>query len=130
MTIEGIPEDWELVKFDVPRDGDWLINSSGQPEQSRGKYSTVWPIIRKIECPKRYRPFANAAELKPYRDRWIQRSDVHDTKETLPAGCFRVHAYNDHHIWTSDGRSFSYEQMLSEGKTFDDGSPFGVEVTT
>ena len=126
MTIEGIPEGWELVKFGVPKSGDWLINSSGEPEQSKGTFATVWPIIRKIVKPKRYRPFANAAEFEPHRDRWVRRSHAGrpDAK-----GCYKVCAYDNWGIFDR-GSKISYEEMFNDGRQFDDGTPFGVEVTS
>ena len=128
MTIEGIPEGWELVKFDVPRDGDWLINSSGQPEQSRGTYTTVWPIIRTIERPKQYRPFANAAEFKPHRDRWVK---LLISKSDGVYLTYRVATYDDWGV-IFGGSKESYGNVFNR-YVFDnlDGTtePFGVEVT-
>lgn len=131
MSIEGIPEGWELVRIGRPAIGELKISHKGEPievlhEEYCGLDSV---IIRKIEKPKLYRPFANAAEFAPHRDRWIQRSDKHDTPDTIPAGCFRVTAYNDHHYWTVEGKATSYEQAFNDGKCFDDGTPFGIEVT-
>lgn len=129
--IEGIPDGWELVRFDYVNDGESYLGRHGEiclyvlsePTQLKRL------IVRKIEKPKRYRPFANAAEFEPHRDRWIKRSDKADTHETMPAGCFRVTAYNDHYFWTSAIGATSYEKAFEDGKCFDDGSPFGVEVT-
>jgi hypothetical protein len=120
-SIEGIPEGWELVRFGVPQNGDWLINSSGHPEQSKGKYTTVWPIIRKIEKPKTYRPFANAAEFEPHRDRWIKQTLGDSVSFT------RIGGYGKEGV-TIQGNAYTYQQLL-DNRTFDDGSPFGVEVT-
>ncbi len=130
MTIEVLPG-WELVRIGKPVvNVDWVIGSSGLPELfSWATDSYNWPIIRKIEKPKKYRPFANAAEFEPHRDRWIRRSSKHDTPDTIPAGCFKVTAYNDHHYWTVDGSYTSYEQAFNDNKCFDDGTPFGIEVT-
>lgn len=129
--IEGIPDGWELVRIGIPIVGvDWVVNRDGTAVLCEVEhYAKNWPIIRKIEKPKRYRPFANAAEFEPHRDRWIQRSDKHDTPDTIPAGCFRVTAYNDHHYWTVFNKATSYEQAFNDGKCFDDGTPFGIEVT-
>ena len=128
--IEGIPDGWELVRVGPVKYGEWRLMDNGKVMQWTTALPSIgWAVVlRKIEKPKQYRPFANAAEFKPFRDRWIQRSAKHDTKDTLPAGCFKVVSYNDHHVWTVDGKTISYEQMFAEGKTFDDGSPFAVEV--
>ena len=131
--IEGIPDGWELVRIGKPKVGEYYIDVTGSIYKALDTTPTVlhWymPIIRKIEKPKQYRPFANAAEFEPHRDRWIQRSDKHDTLDTIPAGCFRVTAYNDHHFWTVFKEATSYEKAFGDGKCFDDGTPFGIEVT-
>ena len=123
MNIEGIPEGWELVKFGVPQDGDWLINSSGHPEQSEGNFKTVWPIIRKIERPKTYRAFANAAEFEPHRDRWVRR--------IANGGAFLVSDYSEEGFCYDELSPVSWEELFNMGYVFDDdGTPFGVEVTS
>lgn len=131
--IEGIPDGWELVRIGKPLVGEYYIDVTGSVYKALDITPAVlhWhvPIVRKIEKPKRYRPFANAAEFEPFRDRWVKRSSKHDTYDTIPAGCFRVTAYNDHHYWTGDGISISYEESFNDGKCFDDGTPFGIEVT-
>lgn len=128
--IEGIPDGWELVRIGQVIDGEYYLGMNGKILFCEGVFDgKAYVVIRKIEKPKRYRPFASAAEFEPHRDRWIRRSDKNDTPETMPAGCFRVTAYNDHHCWTGDGSSMSYEDLFDDGKCFDDGTPFGVEVT-
>lgn len=131
MTIEGVPDGWELVRIGRPMLGEFRIDAIGKPIAVTDNQICAMdcPIIRKIEKPKQYRPFANAAEFEPHRDRWIQRSSKHDTPDTIPAGCFRVTAYNDHHYWTNGGHCITYEQAFNDGKCFDDGTPFGIEVT-
>ena len=131
-SIEGIPEGWELVRVGRAMPGHDYVYADGSVKVYDGNAESDkrnYVIIRRIERPKQYRAFSNAAEFEPHRDRWIQRSAKHDTKDTLPSGCFKVVSYNDHHVWTVDGKTISYEQMFSDNKTFDDGSPFGVEVT-
>lgn len=126
--IEGIPDGWELLGVRCAEPLEKFIDDDGSITTWAGKKksSRVFPIIRKK--PKQYRAFANAAEFEPHRDRWVRRSGKHDTPETMPAGCFRVTAYNDHHYWIGDGDRVSYIQSFEDGKCFDDGTPFGVEV--
>lgn len=66
-----------------------------------------------------YRPFANAAEFAPHRDRWIQRF--------YGDGCFKVVAYDDTSVYTRDGES-RYTTYFTNGFKFEDGTPFGVLV--
>jgi hypothetical protein len=86
-----------------------------------------FPILRKIEVPKQYRPFANGEEFKPHRDRWVTRIDKNDTV-ACPGAC-RIVAYDDQGIlW--DRWSQTWQDAFDAGRCFDDdGTPFGVEVT-
>ena len=126
-SIEGIPEGWELVRVGHPVLGvDTFLGDDGTIvfcSFNSARMNCV--IIRKIEKPKQYRAFANAAEFKPHRDRWIRRSHAGrpDAK-----GCYRAFAYDEWGVFDR-GSKFSYKEMFNEGRRFDDGSPFGVEVT-
>ena len=131
MTIEGIPEGWELVRVGHPViEVEWVLNHYGDPILFSGNPNvnpgSNWPIIRKIERPKQYRPFANAAEYEPHRDRWIRRSH---TGRPGAKGCYRAFAYDEWGVFDRGTKS-SYEEMFSEGRQFDDGTPFGVEVVS
>ena len=126
MSIEGIPDGWELVRIGVPKTGDWMINAEREPYQAICDYCTFWPIIRKIEKPKRYRPFANAAEFEPHRDKWLvffdyEYSDLSDQKS-------RVLVYGDDRFWIGeDGSMYDWNEAFKSWQ-FEDGTPFGVEV--
>jgi hypothetical protein len=131
MQVEGIPDGWYFVRVGKVKLGEFYVNNEGFAREwtTSGESGFAnYVVISKIEKPKRYRPFANAAEFEPHRDRWIMRGDRSDTEETTPSGCFRVAAYNDHHFWTTDGRTKDYAEALEDGKKFEDGTPFGVEV--
>jgi hypothetical protein len=81
--------------------------------------------------PKKYRPFANAAEFKPHRDRWVKI-----VSEDNNCGCqleesvgdeLSIHGCSEHSVcvwegWMTYGDAFKCF-------VFDDGTPFGVEVT-
>lgn len=124
MKIEGVPEGWELVRIGPLYSGQpcQYIDWEGNIETHDGKdYMCEWaPIVKKIEKPKRYRPFASAEEFKPHRDRWIDAVDKN--------GCWRVCAYSDTHIYVNSYRSVSYVDAFGD-YVFDDGTPFGIEVT-
>lgn len=66
----------------------------------------------------KYRPFANAEEFKPHRDRWL-----------LENGCTfcRVLRYEDGGLWLASG-FFSWYGTL-QTLTFDDGTPCGELVS-
>jgi len=96
--VPVVPEGWEFLGFGVPCVGDhWLDSGLKIRQWTSGIYSAK-PIIRKIETPNGYRPFASAEEFNSaHRDRW----------------------------WHC---GLNWEESF-EIKLFDDGTPFGVEVT-
>ncbi len=128
-NIEGVPEGWELVRVGVVHHGEWRLMDDGSIRQwlTIGP-STGWAVVlRKIEKPATYRPFANAEEFKPHRDRWIKfllaESDgVYYT--------FRVAKYDDWGV-VFGGSKETYQAVFNR-YVFDnlDGTtePFGVEV--
>ena len=130
MTIEGIPEGWELVRVGKVLAGEFFINSDGGAHEALSAVDFHGcAVIRKIEKPKRYRAFENAAEFKPHRDRWIK---------LLIAGsdgvysAYRVATYDDWGV-IFGGSKESYGHVFDR-YVFDnlDGTtePFGVEVTS
>jgi hypothetical protein len=125
-NVPGVPDGWELVALRVPKQGEMFLNVRGEPQKALHESDQIWPIIRKIEKPKQYRPFANAEEFKPHRDRWICRL-FNGRPEAK--GCYKISAYDDSGTSSNDGKT-SYREMFEEGRAFDDGTPFGVEVTS
>jgi hypothetical protein len=126
--IEGIPDGWELVRVGKLMPGDYWLDGNGLvarwdfPHRSaEGNYA----IIRKIEKPPQYRAFANGAEFKPHRDRWLARVDESGLRID---GEFQHDGFDNTGIWLGSNH-LSYKDALGRGHTFDDGSPFGVEVT-
>lgn len=121
MKIEGVPEGYELVRIGPLYSGQpcQYIDWEGNIETHDGKdYMCEWaPIVKKIEKPKRYRPFASAEEFRPFRERWWRHvTDLEGTAHPPRAHC------NDG--WLTDSWVRLFERI-----EFDDGSPFGVEVT-
>jgi hypothetical protein len=125
--IPGVPEGWELVHANRHAIyGEHYIGSDGVVRKclSEKELMYAFPIIRKIEKPAKYRPFANAEEFKPHRDRWICR--LYDGRPDAK-GCYKVSAYDDRGTFANDGKT-SYQDMLEDGRVFDDGTPFGVKI--
>lgn len=122
QQIEGMPDGWRLVRIGTPNKGDCFIDAQGDVKHCSGGYHALgYAIIEKIEQPKQYRPFANAAEFEPHRDRWIKRPDAQDRK-------FKVIMFDDCGVCCYECR-YSYAHLFEYGTVFDDGSPFGVEMT-
>jgi hypothetical protein len=84
--------------------------------QERTESGFIVPIIRKIEKPARYRPFASAEEFKPHRDRWWYRDDQDGRRHFPPA------SYSD------DAHNGANWKHRFETSFFDDGTPFGVQI--
>ena len=116
-------EGWEIVRIGSPKAGNWYIDVYGEPVLIDSEWSSKNAVIvRKIEKPKQYRPFANAAEFKPHRDRWVRRSENE--------GAFLVFDYSEKGFCADDWNPVSWEELFNMGYVFDDdGTPFGVEVT-
>lgn len=121
MTIEGIPDGWELDGIRQAEPSEPILDDGGNVAFFGGKTKSrrVFPILKKIEKPKQYRPFANAAEFEPFRDRWfcpkIKRNHL-----------IKTSAYNEHRHWSGEEPD-TWEKMFDE-YVFDDGTPFGIEV--
>jgi len=128
QQIPGVPDGWEVDHVNrVGEVGEHCISDHGEPVLLRYRTAGKVCIIRKIEKPAKYRPFANAAEFRPHRDRWLTRKDKSDTSH-LDGAC-RVVAYCDNHLWWADGRNSTYKDELDSGRCFDDdGTPFGVRI--
>lgn len=78
------------------------------------------PMARKIE--PQYRPFASAAELKPFRDRWVK------WKDPIEFHIMKIGAFDDRVVWpacASVGRN--YQEAFCQWQ-FEDGTPFGVKI--
>jgi hypothetical protein len=116
--IPGVPEGWELVRIDRPAKGDWFIDVAGRPREYPYEVNGggVFPIIRKIERPAKYRPFKDAEEFKPHRDRWWYRDDKDGRRHFPPA------SYSDQ---AHGGATWKHR---FDTCFFDDGTPFGVRI--
>ena len=117
--IPGVPEGWELVHaMRRATKGEWYIDNDGTPHlQHMSKSVFLHPIIRKIEKPAAYRPFANAEEFKPHRDRWWRYNDSEDSEHVQPPAAY-----------SKIGPMGSNWEQAFSGRVFDDGTPFGVRI--
>jgi hypothetical protein len=95
-----------------------------------GSCDVVFPIIRRIEKPKRYRPFANAEEFKPFFEKLIRVVETVDKELFLDADdvgdLMRAIGYNDASVCTWAG--WCIYKTAFDAFRFEDGTPFGIEV--
>ena len=116
--VPGVPEGWELVRIGRPSKGEFFVRFGRVDECTHTEFmDDSSAIVRKIEKPKRYRPFANAEEFRPHRDRWW-RYKTDSEKAAHPP---RAYNYSG---WATDTWGRLFDQIV-----FDDGTPYGVEVT-
>ena len=121
-NIEGIPEGWELVRVGKPLVGEFFIDGLDGIHQAHDEsHFYGCAIIRKVERPKQYRAFENAAEAETLWDAKLQFKG-HD------ADRFRVTAIRSTGV-TIGGSTYRYEEAF-ERLECSDGTPFGMEVTS
>jgi len=121
MKIEGVPDGWELVRIAKPKKGEYFLDEYNMPVPSGTDYFLhPKPIVCKVERPKQYRPFASAEEFKPHRDRWVRFYESCLTK--------RIGAYSETEVEIIGEGNWGYDAAFAS-YVFDDGSPFGVEVS-
>lgn len=135
MQVEGIPEGWELVRVGKPTLEEFIIGHDGSPvacvSLKRPLRQFRYAIIRKVEKPKQFRPFANAFEYASRRDGF----SVDWKNNTIAPGFHAVVSANEPFLWVAFGtviERFEWGQAFEklefrhvDGST----SPFGVEVT-
>ena len=121
--IPGVPDGWELVAFRKPNEGDYLISWDGQIELwNKRESGYVFAIIRKIEKPATYRPFANAEEYLPHWGKPIRTKDG--------TGYDSVASTSVTGVYVSSGTKtfwYSMEEGFSKFE-FADGTPSGVKI--
>lgn len=123
QKIEGVPDGWRLVAMRKVKTGEWFIGTQGSVDLWRGTVDKesvyVYAVIEKIERPKQFRQFANAAEFEPHRDRWVRV--MVNGMLTKPI------SYTDDKLYIGD--VWLYWGDAYSNLEFADGTPFGVEVT-
>jgi hypothetical protein len=121
--VPGVPEGWELVRIDFVTEGEWYL-FKGRVDKWESKHVSHcdFPILRKIEVPKQWRPFANAAEFLAH--------PLHAGFVDLGAGKYgRVQSFDDDFVSTvvSNNEEYLWDDAFVD-LNFHDGTPFGVEV--
>jgi hypothetical protein len=130
-NVPGVPEGWELVAIRRGRYREWHINADGKPELVRDDTANLLCIIRKIEVPKKYRPFKGGAEYMASGRQGVAA----DWKTVGTDGFYAVVSANARFVWVAFGdkiEHFTWNQAFeklvcrhADGST----STFGVEVT-
>jgi hypothetical protein len=117
MKIEGVPEGYEISRIGRPVQGETFIGGTGLVATATGgEVSFCYAIVRKVERQKQYRPFANAEEFKPHRDKYVRFIGVEK-------GFWKLTSIHD------EGANGEEWNVLFKKYVFEDGTPFGVEVS-
>jgi len=131
-NVPGVPDGWELLRIDFVTEGEWYI-FKGKVDQweSKNVSESDYPIIRKIEGFKTYRPFVNGAEYIAKR-----RDGIAVNWKTVGAdGFYAVVSANASFVWVAFGdkiEHFTWNQAFEKlvfRHADGSASPFGVEVT-
>ena len=131
---KGIPDGWEQEKVGQISFGEYWVNNFGQPQRWDSDHPSIsknYVIIRKIEKPKQYRPFANAAEYFANRR---EGSAVDGKNNTIAPGFFAVVSVNQPYCWVAFGTKivrFDWAEAFEnlQFRHHDNStSPFGIEV--
>lgn len=119
--VPGVPEGYELLRIDYPVKGETYARKGEVCEWvSVYQSDEAFPIVRKIEVPKQFRAFAGMEEFKPHRHLWWRwKDDSFSSMNAMPPAAYGVGGHFNE----------SWEESF-ERKVFDDGSPFGVEITS
>ena len=125
--IPGVPEGWELVHaMRHAIAGEHYIGSDGVVRKCLSEKESMYayPIIRKIEKPEKYRPFASAREADQFWNASLRLAGVTgDAKDSR----FRITSIGRYGIRTN-AEFYSYEAAFYKFCVDDDGTPFGVKI--
>jgi hypothetical protein len=120
--IPGVPEGWELVAFRRAKIGEHVIDGNGNPCKITSITSEIFAIIRKIEKPAKYRPFANAEEYLPHWGKPIRLKDGTGFDSVVSTGEIGV--------YIAASSTIIHHSMPDAFDLFEfaDGTPFGVKI--
>jgi hypothetical protein len=122
--IFGVPEDCELVGIQQVLPEETYIDHNGRVLRWTydSKSTQYFPVVRKIEKPKQYRPFSGVSEAEPFFDERLKFGDP----ERGGPGVYRICRLVDDGVLIG-GSAYTYEHAFKLF-TKSDGSPFGAEV--
>jgi hypothetical protein len=122
--IPGVPDGWEIERIGKPIfNVDHVIHYDGQPmlcDYDSSYLNRV--IIRKIEKPAKYRPFANAEEYLPHWGKPIRTKGDAGFDSVVSTSMIGIYVAATAKIYYHS-MSEAFEQF-----TFADGTPFGVRI--
>jgi len=122
--VPGVPDGWELVGIHFATEGVWYAYKGKAFKWTKKEPSDcTFPIIRKIENPKQYRPFADAEEAEPFFDERLRKKDANNAEVHSR---YRIDSINIKTLLIASVY-YTYEEAF-EKFVKSDGTPFGIEV--
>ena len=123
--IPGVPEGWELVHaMRFAGAGEHILDELGKPYLSVGGSGRPFPIIRKIEKPAKYRPFASAREADQL---WNVALRIANPLPESKDSRLRINTIGRDGV-TIGLDFYSYKAAFDGFYIDDDGTPFGVKI--
>ena len=124
-NVPGVPDGWELVHAcRQAESGEAYLGRDGSIDIAKSRTIAPYPIIRKIEQPAKYRPFANASEADQFWNAALRFRNPHPRNENSR---FRINTIGCDGI-TIGLEFYSYGAAFSKFCIDDDGTPFGVKI--
>jgi hypothetical protein len=126
-NVPGVLDGWELIHAcRQAESGEAYLTRDGSVNIAKLRTTASYPIIRKIEQPARYRPFANAEEFKPHIGMYVEvvketsecEMDLGDTLAIVGVSYDSVLLYGG---WITFKDAF-------ECLKFVDGTPVGMKI--
>ena len=122
--IPGVPEGWEVERIGQPIFSvDWVIDCEGKPRLC--DFDSTYlnrVIIRKIEKPAAYRPFASAEEYLLHWGKPIRLKDGVGFDSVVSTSRIGIYVANETLI-TRYSLPDAFKRL-----EFADGTPFGVRI--
>ena len=124
--IPGVPEGWEVERMGKPKTDEWFLNGIGIPElwSYPKPCGGVFPIIRKIEKPAKYRPFKDAREADHL---WNVALRIANPLPESKDSRLRINTIGRDGV-TIGLDFYSYKAAFDGFYIDDDGTPFGVKI--
>ena len=125
QQIPGVPEGWELVHANrAAMPGEYFIDRAGNVVcwGAEEESTAVYPIIRKIEKPAKYRHFANAEEHLPFWGKPIRLKGGVGFDSVVSTSRISVYVASETTI-----RRYSMPDAFDLFE-FANGTPFGVKI--
>ncbi len=124
-NVPGLPDGWELVHANRRAvKGEHYISDGNVEVQKMSESVFAHPIIRKIEQPAKYRPFANGKEAHPF---WDVALRLANAAPECRDSWFRITSIGRDGI-TTNSEFYPYEAAFYRFCVDDDGTPFGVRI--